>query len=41
MLDAADIMRSYDDKVSKLLDAGVHVLIYVGVGEQISICFPH
>ncbi len=30
---AADIMRNYDDKVSKLLDAGIDVLIYVGVGE--------
>ena len=30
---AADIMRNYDDKVSKLLDAGIEVLIYVGVGE--------
>ena len=25
-------MRSYSDKVSELLDAGVEVLIYVGVG---------
>ncbi len=32
---AADIMRNYDDKVSKLLDAGVEVLIYVGVGELV------
>ena len=30
----ADIMRNYDDKVSKLLDAGIEVLIYVGVGKQ-------
>jgi hypothetical protein len=25
-------MRSYSDKVSELLDAGIEVLIYVGVG---------
>lgn len=31
---AADIMRNYDDKVSKLLDAGIEVLIYVGVGKK-------
>ena len=31
---AADIMRNYDDKVSKLLDAGIDVLIYVGVGKS-------
>ena len=41
MLGAADIMRSYDDKVSKLLDAGISVLIYVGVGEQASTCLSH
>ena len=34
MNSAADIMRNYDDKVSKLLDAGIEVLIYVGVGKK-------
>ena len=37
MHSAADIMRNYDDKVSKLLDAGIDVLIYVGVGELVSL----
>lgn len=37
VLSAADIMRNYDDKVSKLLDAGIEVLIYVGVGKPLPI----
>lgn len=33
-------MRSYSDKVSELLDAGVEVLIYVGVGMSSVNAYP-